>query len=143
MKHKQNTHHGKPLNFISLTPAAQQSPAKVAKVKTKAAIKAAAADAAEATYQRGYDAFLAGHAFDSSGCAEVRMAEIFNEGWLDAQAKYGHPPANTPSHARHIARAMLYLLAGALLLGVMAWHSSRVDAKLAAAPAAQSMEAGK
>ena len=137
-----NTYHGEPLQFVSLTPAAMPAAAKVAKIKAqhnKAEAQAAVADAAEATYRRGYDAFLAGLAFDSSGCADIRMAEIFNEGWLDAQAKYGHPP--TPSHAdlaqQHITTAMLCLLFAALILGVMVWHSARVDGKLAAAPTAQ------
>lgn len=131
-----NNYHGKPLCFISLTPAAMQAPAKVAKVKTKAEIKAAAADAAEAAYQAGIQAFLAGVALDANPHLQAEaMHWPWQEGWLDAQAYHGHPPANTPSHAelgrRHIATAMLYVLAGAVLLVVMVWHSARVDARLA------------
>ena len=142
-----NTYHGEPLQFVSLTPAAMQAPAKVVKVKAQGAAKAqaamAAADAAEAAYQAGIQAFLAGVALDANPHLQAEaMHWPWQEGWLDAQAYHGHPPATTPSHAelgrRHIATAMLYVLAGAVLLVVMVWHSSRVDARLAAAPAAQS-----
>ena len=139
-----NTYHGEPLQFVSLTPAAMPAAAKVAKIKAqhnKAEAQAAVADAAEAAYQAGYDAFLAGVAFGKSSYAETRMAELWTDGWLDAQATHGHPPEARPDH-RELARqsivnAILCLLAGAVLLGVMVWHSARVDGKLAAAPITQ------
>ena len=145
MKHKQNTYHGEPLQFVSLTPAAMPAAAKVAKIKAqhnKAEAQAAVADAAEAVYQAGIHAFLAGAAQAANPHLPAdAMHWAWQEGWLDAQAYHGHPPANTPSHAdlgrSHIASAMLYVLAGAVLLGVMVWHSARVDGKLAAAPTAQ------
>ena len=140
-----NTYHGEPLQFVSLTPAAMPAAAKVAKIKAqhnKAEAQAAVADAAEAVYQAGIHAFLAGAAQAANPHLPAdAMHWAWQEGWLDAQAYHGHPPANTPSHAdlgrSHIASAMLYVLAGAVLLGVMVWHSARVDGKLAAAPAAQ------
>ena len=141
-----NTYHGEPLQFVSLTPAAMQAPAKVAKVKAQGAAKAqaamAAADAAEAAYQAGIQAFLAGTPQAANPHLQAdAMHWPWQEGWLDAQAYHGHPPEARPDH-RELARqsivnAILCLLAGAMLLGVMVWHSARVDGKLAAAPAAQ------
>ena len=100
----------------------------------------AAADAAEAVYWQGWADFEAGQPLAANTHLEAdAMHWPWQEGWLDAQAKYGHPP--TPSHAdlaqQHITTAMLCLLFAALILGVMVWHSARVDGKLAAAPAAQ------
>ena len=162
MKFKQNTHHVRPLQFVSLTPAAPQPAAKVAKIKkqsparscdalgvcqakacggcqdpeAKQAAAMAAADAAEAAYWQGWADFEAGKTLQSvPDGLRVTMAneEAWVEGWLDAQAMLGHPPA--PRHAdlarQHFASAMLALLAAAVLLGVMVWHSARADARLA------------
>lgn len=173
MKFKQNTHHGRPLQFVSLTPAAPQPAAKVAKIKkqspaqsphscdalgvcqakacggcqdpeakrdAKQAAAMAAADAAEAVYWQGWADFEAGQPLAANPHLDAdAMHWPWREGWLDAQAMLGHPPA--PRHAdlarQHFASAMLALLAGAVVVGVMVWHSARVDGKLAAAPAAQ------
>ena len=162
MKFKPNTHHGKPLEFVSLTPAAPQPAAKVAKIKkqshscdalgvcqgkacggcqdpaSKQYAAMAAADAAEAAYWQGWADFEAGKAlqFLPDGLrVTIANEDAWVEGWLDAQAQLGHPhhlPADHRALARrHFASAMLYVLAGAVLLAVMVWHSARADARLA------------
>ena len=139
-----NTYHGEPLQFVSLTPAAMPAAAKVAKIKAqhnKAEAQAAVADAAGAVYQAGIGAFLAGAAQAANPHLPAdAMHWAWQEGWLDAQAEYGHPHTAAPSHAelarRHMASAILCLAAGAMLVAVMVWHSARVDGKLAAEPVA-------
>ena len=159
-----NAYHGKPLQFVDLTPAAPQPAAKVAKIKkqnpargcdalgvcqgkacggcqdqdAKQAAAMAAADAAEAVYWQGWADFEAGKAlqFLPDGLrVTIANEDAWVEGWLDAQAQLGHPhhlPADHRALARQsLAKAMLALLAGAVLLGVMVWHSARADARLA------------
>ena len=109
-----------------------------AKRDAKQAAAMAAADAAEAAYWQGWADFEAGKTLQSAPDGlRVTMVneEAWVEGWLDAQAQLGHPhhlPADHRALARQsLAKAMLALLAGAVLLGVMVWHSARADARLA------------